>query len=274
MERRPADRQATGAVELPQGTSWSREKLAANRTYHVNASTGSDSNSGLTSGSAFASIQKAVDVVAAIDMAGFEATISVAAGSYAGFNCRPIVGGNVSIVGDEVTPANVLVTGTADHAVECENCPGGIWLVAGMKLTVTSGFNGILVGFASSLQFRNIDFGSIAFVQVQARNGGLCEAVGNYAISGGAVRHMDASNFGALRVQSRTVTLAGSPAFSGVFANVITGLVVANGNTYSGSATGVRYSVILNGVINTAGGGASYFPGDAAGSAATGGQYA
>ena len=44
--------------------------------------------------------------------------------------------------------------------------------------------------------------------------------------------------------------------------------------TFSGSATGSRYTVNLNGAVYTAGAGANYFPGNAAGSAATGGQYA
>ena len=44
--------------------------------------------------------------------------------------------------------------------------------------------------------------------------------------------------------------------------------------TFVGSATGARYSVALNGVIQTTGAGASYLPGNSAGSSATGGQYA
>jgi len=41
----------------------------------------------------------------------------------------------------------------------------------------------------------------------------------------------------------------------------------------AGSFPGPRYSVYANGVINTYGGGANFFPGSSAGSAATGGQY-
>jgi hypothetical protein len=41
----------------------------------------------------------------------------------------------------------------------------------------------------------------------------------------------------------------------------------------SGGATGKRYVAELNGVINTFGGGANYFPGNVAGTTATGGQY-
>jgi hypothetical protein len=43
--------------------------------------------------------------------------------------------------------------------------------------------------------------------------------------------------------------------------------------TFTGAATGKRYDVTENGVISTAGGGANYFPGNAAGTTATGGQY-
>lgn len=72
----------------------------------------------------------------------------------------------------------------------------------------------------------------------------------------------------------RTVTLTGTPAFSQsyVFADD-TSLIRATSMTFSGSATGKRYDVATNGVINTNGGGATYFPGSVAGTTATGGQY-
>ena len=42
----------------------------------------------------------------------------------------------------------------------------------------------------------------------------------------------------------------------------------------SGAVTGGRYQSSVNGVINTYGGGASYFPGTVAGNVSMGGQYA
>jgi hypothetical protein len=48
----------------------------------------------------------------------------------------------------------------------------------------------------------------------------------------------------------------------------------AAGYTVTGSVTGTRYSAVTNGIINTSGAGANYFPGTVAGSTATGGQYA
>ena len=78
-----------------------------------------------------------------------------------------------------------------------------------------------------------------------------------------------------LRIQSVTVTLTGTPAFTTAYAYATTtAVIIANGCTFTGGATGKYYDARLNAVINTVGGGATYFPGDAAGSTATGAQYA
>ena len=55
-----------------------REILTANRTYYVNKTTGSNSNSGLSSGTAFSTIQKAIDVACALDLSIYSVTINVA----------------------------------------------------------------------------------------------------------------------------------------------------------------------------------------------------
>ena len=43
---------------------------------------------------------------------------------------------------------------------------------------------------------------------------------------------------------------------------------------FTGTVTGKRYIGTFNSVINVRGGGASFFPGDSAGTIATGAQYA
>jgi hypothetical protein len=110
--------------------------------------------------------------------------------------------------------------------------------------------------------------------------GGSINIEGDYSITGGAVRHFIANTFGNINAvtNSLTITLVGTPAFSSAFAAVTTiGAVQCSAGlvTFSGSATGVRYSVTLNGVINSfSGGNVNYFPGNSVGSTATGGQYA
>jgi hypothetical protein len=99
----------------------------------------------------------------------------------------------------------------------------------------------------------------------------------NYSVTGLALFHMNVSLGGLIQNSGATaVTLSGTLPFT-TFANAgQSASITVPGVTYSvsGSVTGVRYSATLNGTIFTNGGGASYFPGGAAGSTSTGGQYA
>jgi hypothetical protein len=64
-----------------------------------------------------------------------------------------------------------------------------------------------------------------------------------------------------------TITLTGTPAFSGSFALTQGGLayIGMSNISFSGSATGQRYGVQYYSWINTYGGGANFFPGNSAG---------
>ncbi|WP_163006077.1 hypothetical protein [Methylobacterium brachiatum] len=70
------------------------------------------------------------------------------------------------------------------------------------------------------------------------------------------------------------VTMNSAPNFTQTFANALSGVIqAASGAGFIGSATGTRYYSAANGIINTNGGGANFFPGSVAGSTALGGQY-
>src|SRR5690606_24475100 len=120
------------------------------------------SNDGLTSGTAFKTIQKAVDVVAGLDLGIFDVTTSIAAGTYAeAVVLKPLVGaGRHYIVGDEVTPANVHVTADSDNAFYGDSL-FSTYHLRGMKISTTgSGLaDAIRMSGYSSLYYRNIDFG-------------------------------------------------------------------------------------------------------------------
>ena len=122
------------------------------------------------------------------------------------------------------------------------------------------------------LRFSNMNFGACSG-HLRAADGGMIIGDGSYAISGVAGSHWAATASGRIRVQSRTITLTGTPAISTFAAADTLGVMVVNGNTFSGAATGTRYSVTSNAVINTVGAGATYFPGDVSGATGTGGQY-
>jgi hypothetical protein len=258
-----------------------RDVLSANRTYYVRTD-GNDGNTGLanTSAGAFLTIQKAIDTVAGIDLAAYSVTIQVGNGTYTGLvSGKSYIGaGPVTIIGDETTPANVTISSsTAGAAMLAFDTVLGKYLVKGLKLTSSiSGQHAIYALNGSSVEIQNLDFGSLTGNgwHMMASLAGHINVAGSYKISGNAGYHSAALMTGVVVAQGQTVTLTGTPAFSGGFAQASrTGIIKSAGMTYSGAATGARYFIDTNGVIHTGGGGASYFPGDSAGSASSGGQY-
>lgn len=256
-----------------------REILSANRTYYVRTD-GSNSNDGLsnTSGGAFLTVQKAVDVVyQTLDLGIYNVTIQVGDGTYSGnVLCNgPLIGsGTLTISGNSGAPTNVIFSTGSSVSVISQN--GAAVNLEYFKVTNTATY-GIQATKKGHINFNGLDFGSVTSQQIRSDDYGSVTATGNYTISAGAGWHL-VSVAGMIRIQSRTITISGTPAYSVAFAecNMSGGTMLVNGNTYSGSATGPRYTVYLNGVIQTGGGGATYFPGNSAHATptATGGQYA
>lgn len=264
----------TGAYADLTGSPVLRETLTANRTYYVRTD-GSDSNDGLAnnSGGAFLTLQQAWSAVLSIDLAGWAVTIKVADGTYtAGVDMAAApVGGLVTIEGNTTTPANCIISTTG--ATGFTGQFGGTAFVKGFKVQTTTSGNGILASSFTRVLFSEMEFGACATNHLSALNYGFIEARSNYAISGGAIRHLNASSFGNLVVNNRTTTLSGTPAFTAFAYCDRLSFLLATGMTFSGTgATGQRYNVATGGII-LCGGVATYFPGSTAGAAATGGQY-
>lgn len=255
-----------------------REKLSADRTYYVR-SDGSGSNNGLanTSGGAFATLNQARDAIMLLDLAGFTVTIKIG-NTYtltAGLDfVSPPVGGTIILEGDTVTPTNTTISVTSGHAVRVR-CPMNL-LVKHLRVqTTTSGFGLYAQGAGATIEIgASVNFGACASAHCRTISAGrIVNLFNNYTISGAAPIHMSANINGVYEIEQSTVTITGTPAFS-KFADAENGGVIsAYLMTYSGAATGNRYSATANGVIATYGGGASFFPGNVAGSVATGGVY-
>jgi hypothetical protein len=93
-------------------------------------------------------------------------------------------------------------------------------------------------------------------------------------------RHVDYSgkrddtNCGSVSYRSNTITLTGTPHFSDSFINLaLCSVFRAEGITFTGAATGMRYFLRANSAVMTFGAGANYFPGNVAGQLITGGEY-
>jgi hypothetical protein len=242
---------------------------------------GSNSNDGLsnTSGGAFLTIQKALDVAYTLDLGGFAVTIQVADGTYAGTILinKPFVGGLVTLQGNTTTPANCIISHSAFNSFSVTGSSTEI-SVFGFRIVnsaASSLGNGINVAQGASVTLGNIDFGTCTRCHIELGYAANVQMGANYSITGGSINHVNASANALFTIGSRTITLTGTPAFSGPFMSANTGAqLTLFSNTWSGAATGVRYSATLNSVINTFGAGATHLPGNAAGSVATGGQYA
>jgi hypothetical protein len=257
-----------------------RELLTANRTYYVRTD-GSDSNNGLsnTSGGAFLTIQKAINVVAALDISIYNVTIQVGSGTYTGAVIvnGPFVGlGTVSLVGDTTTPTNVVISTTSTDCITSQN--NCVLSVGGFKLTTTTSGSCLTASANGTIYITGaMNFGSTPTnsPQISASNGGkVFNFAANITISGGSFAHAYAQQLGGIVYAGITVTVSGTPTFSYAFAaanNV--GFFRSASVTYAGSAIGPRYNASANSVVQTDGAGASALPGNAAGSTSSGGQY-
>lgn len=253
----------TGKLSFP-SLGGPREILTADRTYYVRTD-GSDSNNGLanTSGGAFLTVQKAYDVIAStLDLGGFKVTISVGAGTFTGglLVAQPWSGGG-SITVTGAGSSTIISTTNKDAISNTSSLPGAM-LVQNMTLQTTTGGGGLVNYGVGTINFGGITFGACATYHAAAIGGSaVVQAVANYSITGGAISHLFAATGGSVFVESLALTLTGTPAFFSAFARALSlGAIIADGLTFSGSATGARYSVSLNAIINTVTGNANYFP--------------
>jgi hypothetical protein len=251
-----------------------RTVLSGVRTYYVR-SDGSDSNTGLTNtaGGAFLTLQKAIDVIGTLDLSIYAVTVQIGvAGTYAGCAVTaPFVGGSgsgVTIIGDTASPGSYVIS---SHIFATNFAA---LTIKGLKFA-NAGGNGLIASIGGSITVLGAcEFGACAASHLlAATNGTIFIAVTGYTISGNCNTHLFADAQGYIVGGGITVTLTGTPNWTTAFAVGQNGYIQANGNTYSGAATGTRYSVSLNGVVTTLGGGATALPGNAAGITATGGQY-
>lgn len=281
--------------QLAWRAGYSQPYLGAPTTYYVNGTTGSDSNNGLTSSTAFATIQKAINSAVIFNLNGYNVTIYVADGTYAPFQCFPINGnGNIIIIGNNTTPANCIIhsstsayntTGSAIAGWGAGYVISGMALVSD-NLSLASGPSGIGLRMlaAGQINIYNMNFGTCTYAHMTAEAGtilmeGYLDPVGSswfIQISGNSPFHLYASGGQISLSQEPYLNILNAVTMTS-FVNVTqSGIVYGTYKsiTNASNVTGAKYSANLNGVINTLGAGTNYFPGTTAGTTSTGGQYA
>lgn len=257
-----------------------RERLNAPFTVYV-APGGSDTTGDGSSGNPFASLQRAFNFAnSTFDFAGTQITIQLADGTYtaalvaAGAATGATVATPIIIQGNAANPANVVIHVTGLNCITAQNGAGlmvqNLTLIS--TVSASSGGAGLVAVNGGVLMFQNLVFGACGFAHSFATQGGQIIAAGPYTISGGAPSHFVGSSGGYGQMSgvgggssAIVVTLTGTPAFPNGFAVVQNSTLLAPLNTFSGGATGPRYAASINGVIDTNGNSATYFPGNAAG---------
>lgn len=263
----------TGRASFPSGGV--REQLAAARTYFV-ATTGSDANSGLVSGSPFATLQKAIDTVAGLDIGIFDVTIQLADGTYgAGALVRGAFtgSGTITVKGNAAAPQNVVLSRTNGDLLTVRSA---MLRIEALSLQTSGSSGSAIVSELGAIVVLgpNLRFGSCVGSHIQAATRGLVriESGVGIAIAGSATSHM-ASLGGQIDATGNTWTLTGAPAFSAFALATTGGLIGLSTPVFTGAATGLRYNITLNAIINTATGNTGLLPGSIAGTAASGGVY-
>jgi hypothetical protein len=252
----------TGTVDAPMIAAIARPILTADTTINVP--------------SQYATIQAALNYSATIDFNGHTLTIQVAGGTYTEQLLIPATVGqaapqNLLIQGDTTTPGNVVLTWTvgfqgillAQAAARCR--------IQGFKFSGSGNSHGIHAKVGSVVEFQICEFAGGCFYHRYAE-GGTIFAVGNFSISAGAAAHIAAEGGGRIYdyIFAPTVTITNTPNFISAYAFFSTlSYCRVDLCTFSGSATGQRYLLDGTSVIDTKGSGATYLPGNAAGTGNT-----
>lgn len=247
-----------------------RELLTADRIYYVRTD-GSDSNDGLTnsSGGAFATIQKAIDVASqTLDTGIYDVYAKLGnTGTFTenvvGYNL--VGGGKFIIEGDTSTPTNTKWKASTGVVFTARNLYTTYVIKALEMSDASAATDGVFAANGSYVQVENVYFAGGFSRDMFMIEGAMIEITANYNVTGSSAVHINAQD-AIFRMQGFTLTLTGTPAFSTAFAVCSrSATLIIRGDTFTGSATGKRYDVTLNGVIDTNGAGSTYLPGNSAG---------
>lgn len=276
-DRVAAETAATSANAAAASAASTSLVLTSALNYYV-ATTGSDSNDGLSAGSPFATIQAAVRAIRNWRQGGNAITINVANGTYA---AGADVGGvqlaapdisSLTFIGNVAAPSAVIIDVAGGNCFNAKN--GAKFRVEGFTLRTSGSGSCLNATTGGVITHGSVVFGTCAGFHKQATDGGMIFNSGDYTINGGAVAHIHVTTNGYILTGSATVTLTGTPAFSQFFCGVSFAIAqFSAGVVWAGSATGKRFSAHNGGAIRPFTSDRDWLPGDTAGDAYGGGSY-
>jgi hypothetical protein len=271
------------------GIGNSQRILTAPRTYYVNPVTGNDAWDGTTAAQVagtihgpFQHIMKAVNTAFQFQpSASYPITIQLADGTYLETVSIPTIPGpNLIINGNATIPTNVFINSTGLGNTISVSGPNNVTVQNLMVKCQTVNFAALASNGAGATLNTSNTISDLVTTWVFLANGLGAVNMGKHTFNASFGYGLAAYRNGALNMNGGSLThiFAGSLTCT-TFAQCVSGgqiEVPATGTpSFSGApASGSKYFATLNGVINTQGQGANYFPGPTAGSLTQGGQYA
>lgn len=266
--------------------------LTAGKDWYVDASIGNDitfdGTAPAVSGShgPFQTIQRAITETAKYNMNGFNHSIHVANGNYAPITLGPTNGsGTIIIAGNDATPNSCQINATAANTCAILQS-GGNYNIDGFRLSATGAgtSDGLSVGFNGACVIGSVRFGPCTRYHMSSNraatltvtNGGTGVTIETAA---NAQAHMACTLLSTIIRDSSAqpaLTILGAMTFSDAFIlaqDIGLCQVVYSLITGAANVTGAKYDIKSNSVVDSVGGGISYYPGTIAGSASSGGQY-
>jgi hypothetical protein len=267
-----------------------RTKVTTNMTIYVSP-TGSDTTgNGLTPGTAFATIQTAINVVYTnYDWNGHLCTIQLADGTYpfsTANQYQAYFPGNpfgmpqfgLTLQGNPTFPQNVVLNAANANCIVADRT---LMQVNGLTLTASGNVSGpvtvqglglyaIRGSFITATNVVALNCGNCGF---RVDNAGVIILAGSgNAIAGSGQTGLFAGEGCQIYALTSTLNVTGFNASNAVFVSD-QGRLSMDSMSFVGSATGVRYIATNCGLVTTSGGGPNYLPGSLPGVVANNGVY-
>ena len=265
-----------------------RDILTTNRNYFVSA-TGSDSNDGLTIGTAWATLQHAMLFIAGnLDIAGFVVIVNIGAGSFVGFGALSCVGGGAILFTGAGSASTTITGGANDGIINFGECFDADFvpytLISINKVT----FQPSAGNYAFAVYVRASAFigdGAITFsadvkFDISSMNNTssvvLSQDVGaEIALQPGPISISGAGNplavfrgsLGGAIVNFSNPAISGGPTWASGYIVLTEGAqYIEQGNQPTGSATGPRFALSVNSaIVGNSDPAGTFYPGNAVG---------
>ena len=246
-------------------------------TIHIDQA-GDDGSCGLTTGTAFKTLQAAWNFAAFnihINSGSIFFQLADSATEYEGVVCNGFhLGygfGQVLFRGNLSDPSQVKVKNTIAGLACFLASNGASIYVEGISLESVG--NNLEANWGALIFFKNVIFKASGNVHCQSITNGYIEANGDYSIEAGAQCHWSGGNGGMIHVGGITITLANTPAFPSGFANASLNSRIFSLASFAGTgATGPRRLGQMNSVVYNAG--LAAFPGNSTAAPGSGSQFA